>query len=419
MNDTSIRSVSLAQKPRPWSAVQLAKRALRRVFEQIEVGSLTLYDGDDSRSYGNTAQAGVPHAEVRVHNPQMYSDMLTAGSIGAGEAYMRGYWSSPDLVAVIRLLSLNMATLQSLDTRKSWLKVLALKLTHLLNQNTLRGSRQNIAAHYDLGNEFFELFLDPTMMYSAAIFPRPDASLQAASEHKLDVICQQLRLKPTDHLLEIGTGWGAMAIHAARQYGCKVTTTTLSREQYAYTLERVEREGLQDQVTVLCDDYREIQGRYDKLVSIEMIEAVGHRFYENYFNKCSSLLKPDGLMVIQSIIIADQRYHAARNSVDFIQKHIFPGGCLPSVEVISHHVRADTDMQIINLLDITEHYADTLAHWRERIMARLDEVEAQGYDEVFQRMWDFYLSYCEGGFRERLIGTVQLTFAKPRYRFAL
>jgi cyclopropane-fatty-acyl-phospholipid synthase len=417
MNEVSISVTSLPQQPRKWSASQLAKRGLCQIFERIEVGSLTIYDGDETLRYGNPGRDGQIAAELQIHNPMAYSDIVARGSIGAGESFMKGYWSSPDLVGVVRLLTSNMDIVNSMDGRQPWLKSLALKLVHALNRNSLRGSRKNIAAHYDLGNDFFKLFLDPTMMYSAAIFPHPGATLQAASEHKLLEICTQLELQVSDHLLEIGTGWGGMSIYAARNYGCTVTTTTLSREQYEYTCEQVRQEGLEKQITVLCDDYRDLQGSYDKLVSIEMIEAVGHRFYENYFTKCSSLLKPDGLMVIQAITMADQRYQAACRSVDFIQRYIFPGGCLPSVEVISHQVSVNTNMQITHLRDITRHYADTLACWRERFLAERAQVHAQGYDEVFQRMWEFYLCYCEGGFRERVIGTVQLTFAKPGYRF--
>ncbi|MCB2069151.1 MAG: class I SAM-dependent methyltransferase, partial [Ottowia sp.] len=280
------------------------------------------------------------------------------------------------------------------------------------------GSRKNIAAHYDLGNDFFKLFLDPTMMYSSALFPSADASLEEASVAKLDELCRQLELRSEDHLLEIGTGWGGMAIHAARHYGCRVTTTTISREQYQYACEQVQQAGLQDRVTVLCEDYRNLTGRYDKLVSIEMIEAVGHAFYSDYFQRCSALLKPEGKMVIQAITIADQRYDSARKSVDFIQRYIFPGGCLPSLAVISDHLARDTDMQMVHLRDITADYALTLAHWRERFMAAQEAVLRQGFDRSFIRMWEFYLAYCEGGFRERIIGTVQLAFAKPGYRFA-
>lgn len=294
---------------------------------------------------------------------------------------------------------------------------MALKVAHRLNRNTHEGSRENIAAHYDLGNEFFGLFLDPNMMYSSAIFDQPETSLEVASEDKLDELCRQLELSSSDHLLEIGTGWGGMAIHAARHYGCRVTTTTISREQYEYACDKVRKEGLEDRITLLCQDYRSLTGQYDKLVSVEMIEAVGHEFYQNYFQCCAKLLKPDGKMVIQAITVADQRYQLARDSVDYIKRYIFPGGCLPSVAVIADHVASDTDLQIIHLRDITADYAETLSHWRQRFMSRIEDVQAMGFDEEFIRMWEYYLCYCEGGFRERIISTVQLAFAKPGYRF--
>ena len=352
-----------------------------------------------------------------MHDRSLYRQMLTGGSIATGEAYMRGLWTSPDLVAVMRLFSANLTTLEMLESKQSWLVRLGLKLSHALKRNTHSGSRENISAHYDLGNEFFALFLDPTMMYSAAVFQSDETGLDEASVAKLEELCHQLELTDSDHLLEIGTGWGGMAIHAAKHYGCKVTTTTISKEQYAFALEQVKAEGLEGRITVLCEDYRNLQGSFDKLVSVEMIEAVGHAFYSNYFQRCSELLKPDGKMVIQAITIADQRYAAARESVDFIQRYIFPGGSLPSVAVIADHLAKDTNMQMVHLRDITRDYALTLAHWRERFLAAEARVSEMGFDKTFIRMWEFYLAYCEGGFRERIIGTVQLTFAKPGYRF--
>jgi len=318
----------------------------------------------------------------------------------------------------MRLFSANLATLELLESRQSLLVRLGLKLSHALRRNTRAGSRKNISAHYDLGNDFFKLFLDPTMMYSAALFRTDETSLEEASTAKLEELCRQLELDSSDHLLEIGTGWGGMAIHAATHYGCRVTTTTISREQYEYALAQVQAAGLQDRVTVLCEDYRNLEGSFDKLVSIEMIEAVGHDYYSSYFQRCSQLLKPEGKMVIQAITIADQRYEAARNSVDFIQRYIFPGGSLPSVAVIADHLARDTDMQMIHLRDITRDYALTLASWRKRFLAAQSTVEKMGFEQSFIRMWEFYLAYCEGGFRERIIGTVQLAFAKPGYRFA-
>jgi len=416
MSDASVSVVRLPGLRGQWRAESMARRALFGLLGRMQVGSLTIHEGEQTIHFGDHSGAG-PHAVANVHDSKAYRHVLTGGSVGSGESYMLGQWSSPALVDVIRLFCANMAVLDSMDAGGTLLRRLGLKIAHALNSNTHKGSRRNISAHYDLGNDFFSLFLDPTMMYSAAVFPDPSATLEAASEHKLDLICRQLELGPDDHLLEIGTGWGGMALHAARHYGCRVTTTTLSREQYEYTRKRVFEAGLEDSIEVLCKDYRDLEGRYDKLVSIEMIEAVGYEFYQNYFRKCSTLLQPGGLMVIQAITMADQRYEEAKKSVDFIKRYIFPGGCLPSLEVISRHIARDTDMQITHLRDITEDYAETLARWRERFQAALPQVREQGFDELFERMWEFYLCYCEGGFRERVIGTVQLTFAKPGYRF--
>jgi cyclopropane-fatty-acyl-phospholipid synthase len=283
-----------------------------------------------------------------------------------------------------------------------------------VNRNTLKGSRRNIGAHYDLGNELFELFLDETMMYSCGIFERPESSLKEASEAKLERICRKLQLKASDHVIEIGTGWGGFAIYAAKHFGCRVTTTTISQQQYDYALQRVREAGLEDRITLLFRDYRELEGQFDKLVSIEMIEAVGHEHFDTYFRKCSELLKADGMMLLQSITIADQRYPIAKKSIDFIQRYIFPGGCLPSVAALSDSVARKTDMRIYDLEDIGVHYATTLRIWRERFFARLEEVHRLGYPERFIRMWNYYLSYCEGGFRQQAIGTVQLLLTKPR-----
>ena len=396
---------------------QFARQICVRLLAKIEVGSLTIHDGSDSFHFGSTDDSSAPHAEVHVHDRNLYRQMLAGGSIATGEAYMQGLWTSPDLVAVMRLFSANLATLELLEAKQSWLVRLGLKMSHALKRNTHSGSRKNISAHYDLGNDFFALFLDQTMMYSAAVFPTDTTGLHEASVAKLEELCQQLELTASDHLLEIGTGWGGMAIHAAKHYGCKVTTTTISKEQYEFALAQVKAQGLEDQITVLCEDYRTLRGSFDKLVSVEMIEAVGHAFYSDYFQRCSALLKPDGKMVIQAITIADQRYTAARESVDFIQRYIFPGGSLPCVAVIADHLAKDTDLQMVHLRDITHDYALTLAHWRERFLAAETSVTDMGFDKIFIRMWEFYLAYCEGGFRERIIGTVQLAFAKPGYRF--
>ena len=417
MNEVSIGTLRLPQTRSARVGEKIAREAIFRLLSKLQVGSLTLHEGPCSHHFGSIDKPHEPQAEVHIHSPAVYSQMLTGGSIGSGEAYMKGYWSSPDAMDVMRIFSANLVLLNKFDASQSVFVKLALKIAHRFNRNTYKGSQLNIAAHYDLGNEFFQLFLDPTMMYSSALFSDKSASLEVASETKLDELCQQLELKPGDHLLEIGTGWGGMAIHAAKNFGCRVTTTTISQEQYDFASARVSEEGLEGQITLLCEDYRNLTGEYDKLVSIEMIEAVGHDFYQNYFRMCSGLLKPNGKMVIQAITMADQRYKEARDSVDFIKRYIFPGGCLPSVAVMAQHIARDTDMQIVHLRDITNDYAETLAHWRQRFLANLEAVRGMGFSEEFVRMWDFYLCYCEGGFRERVISTVQLAFAKPDYRF--
>jgi cyclopropane-fatty-acyl-phospholipid synthase len=417
-SELTASSLSLPREDERLPAFQtLARRVCLRLLANIQFGSLVLHDGGEAFHFGSTGDPAQPHAEVHVHDRGLYRMMLSGGSIASGEAYMQGLWTSPNLVAVMRLFSANLPTLEMLEARQSWLVRLGLKLSHALKRNTHSGSRKNISAHYDLGNNFFRLFLDPTMMYSAALFETDRTGLDEASVAKLDELCRQLELGSDDHLLEIGTGWGGLAIHAASHYGCRVTTTTISKEQYEYARARVRAAGLEDRVSVLCEDYRKLEGSFDKLVSVEMIEAVGHDFYSSYFSRCSQLLKPNGKMVIQAITIADQRYEAARKSVDFIQRYIFPGGSLPSVAVIADHLARDTDMQMVHLRDITRDYALTLAHWRERFLAAQAAVRQLGFDQSFVRMWEFYLAYCEGGFRERIIGTVQLAFAKPGYRF--
>ncbi|TDO95853.1 SAM-dependent methyltransferase [Marinomonas balearica] len=396
-----------------------ALRAVKALMNRLTVGHLVVEDNGEIKEYGQKATDTDYHAHITVLDPQAYREVFLNASIGGAEGYMKGYWTTPDLLAVIRLMVANLATINQLDSERPLWSRIGAKLVHKLNANTKAGSKKNISAHYDLGNDFFSQFLDPTMMYSAAVFPDKNANLHDASVHKLDRICQKLELTPQDHLLEIGTGWGGMAIHAAQHYGCKVTTTTISKEQFEYAREKVESLGLSDRITLLLEDYRDLTGQYDKLVSIEMIEAVGHEYYDSYFEKCSSLIKDAGLMVIQAITIADQRYEFARNSVDFIQRYIFPGGCLPSNKVIAEKIALKTNMQIVAIEDITEHYAITLAKWREAFHEKRHQIIQMGFDDVFIRMWDYYLVYCEGGFRERAISTGQFVFAKPDYRFKL
>ncbi len=402
--------------PKPRFLDGLAERALRARLARLEHGQLVLADGKHVEYYGRRTARCPIDTTVRVHDPRFFSEIAFGGSIGAGEAYMLGYWSVNDLTALVRILLQNRAVLDGLEGGLARLTGPVQKALHWAARNTERGSRRNIAAHYDLGNDFFRLFLDPTMMYSSAVFERPDMTLEEAQLAKLDRICKKLALKPGDHLMEIGTGWGGLALYAAQRYGCRVTTTTISRQQYELAKERIVAAGLAQRVTLLLEDYRNLTGQYDKLVSIEMIEAVGHQYYDTYFRKCSELLKPDGLMLLQAITIADQRYEAAKNAVDFIQRHIFPGSCIPSVAVMTDAIARVTDLRLTHLEDIGPHYALTLRRWRENLNRNLAAVRALGYPESFIRMWEFYLCYCEGGFIERAIGDVHMLLVKPQAR---
>ena len=413
---TYLNQSEFAVNNQPGFLEYIAQAQLDKHLQKLPRGLLLIGDGSELRSYGNKDALNDISAKIVIHDHSAYRDIAFGGSIGAAEAFMLGKWSSPNLVDLIRLMSVNIDFLNVMDDSKPLVHRLLDKAYHWFNRNTASKARKNISAHYDLSNEFFALFLDPEMMYSSAMFPRAEVGLDEAAVYKLDVICQKLDLQASDHLLEIGTGWGGMAIHAAKNYGCRVTTTTISKEQYEAACQRVVEAGLKDLVTVIFEDYRNLEGSYDKLVSIEMVEAVGHEFYKQYFSGCASLLKPDGLMLIQSITVPDQRYRYARNSVDFIQRYIFPGGSLPGHEVVMSSIRKYTDMQMIGMEEMGEDYAKTLEVWRQRFLSRLDEVKAQGFDDVFIRMWDFYFCYCQGAFEERVIGTSQMLFAKPEWR---
>jgi cyclopropane-fatty-acyl-phospholipid synthase len=411
MKSSSLSSAKTSLRAGSGIGSSLLRHAVLRQLGQLRHGHLRLIDGDDFLEFGD-ANASL-RAEIRVLDGALWGLVAGNGSIGAGEAYIHGYWSSPDLTAVIRVFAANLELLDAMERGLARLGRPVVQSLHWLNRNTRKGSRKNIAAHYDLGNQLFEQLLDPSMMYSAAMFARPDDSLEQAQLHKLERICQKLALKPGDHLLEIGTGWGSMAIHAATRYGCRVTTTTLSQEQYAYTERRIAELGLGDRITLLLEDYRDLQGQYDKLVSIEMIEAVGHRFLPTYFKQCAQLLKDDGLMLLQAITIRDQRYEQAKHSVDFIQRYIFPGGALPSLHKMLEIITAKTDMNLHHMEDFGQHYARTLRLWHANLQQARHKLEQLGYDEDFYRLWEFYLCYCEGGFIERTIGTAQLLLAKP------
>jgi cyclopropane-fatty-acyl-phospholipid synthase len=353
---------------------------------------------------------------VRVHDPAFYRRVALNGSVGAAEAYMEGWWDSDDLVTLVRILVANRELLDGLEGGAARLAGWALHAAHALRRNTRAGSRRNIAAHYDLGNEFFALFLSPDLMYSAALWESDTDTLERASERKLARICARLQLNAGDHVLEIGSGWGGFALYAAARHGCRVTTTTISREQQRLALERVAQAGLEGRVTVLLEDYRALSGQYDKLVSIEMIEAIGAQFLPTYFGKIRQLLKPAGLALLQAITIEDHRYHKALHSVDFIKRYVFPGSFIPSIQAMLAAKTQASDLALVHLEDFGLSYAATLAAWRAAFLARADAVRAQGFDERFLRMWNFYLAYCEGGFRERSIGVAHMLFARPGYR---
>jgi cyclopropane-fatty-acyl-phospholipid synthase len=395
---------------------RLAKRIFLSKFSEITDGQLIVREADREYVFGEKTDSVKLSATIYIHQPHFYSDVIFGGTVGAGEAYMAGNWHCDELTTLVRILLRNMCVVEGVDSGFGKLMAPLHTLFHKLHRNTLTGSRRNIEAHYDLGNDMFEQFLDPTMMYSSGIFENEQMTMQQASEAKLERICRKLKLSADDHVLEIGSGWGGFAIYAASHYGCRVTTTTISQQQYEYAKQRIAAAGLNDRINLLCKDYRSLTGQFDKLVSIEMVEAVGHAFYKTYFQHCSDLLKPEGMMLLQSITIADQRYEAAKHEVDFIQRYIFPGGCLPSVSIIADTVTRSTDMRIYHLEDIGLHYATTLRKWRQQFFKNINKIEKLGYSDTFTRMWDFYLCYCEGGFMEHAIGTVQVLLTKPECR---
>jgi cyclopropane-fatty-acyl-phospholipid synthase len=397
--DRALRSRTLAQ---------LARLRFGRLVVQDALGCIAL--GAD--------EPGKSRAPIRltVNDPGCYRLLAANGSVGAGEAYARGMWHCSDLVGLVRLLVRNRALLDGMEQGPARLGGLLLRLWHRLRSNTRAGSRRNIAAHYDLGNEFFALFLSSDLMYSSALWLGAEDSLEAASARKLEHICAKLALKPEHHVLEIGSGWGGFALHAARLHGCRVTTTTISAEQYRLARERIAAAGLADRVTVLLQDYRDLRGRYDRLVSIEMIEAIGAPFLERYFAQLGRLLRPDGLALLQAITIEDHRYAQALRSVDFIKRHVFPGSFIPSIQAMLTAKTRACELGLVHLEDFGACYARTLGAWRQRFLARVPEARARGFDDDFIRNWEFYLAYCEGGFRERAIGVAQLLLAAPGWR---
>jgi cyclopropane-fatty-acyl-phospholipid synthase len=409
VNDTTLIELApTLSRPNPLGAA--ARRLVLGRLESLRSGTLRVQDGDVVHEFRGAAPG--PGATLVVRDPAFYSELAYGGSVGAAESYMLGHWSTPELTGLLRLMLANREALDALEGGLARVSSPLRLLAHWLHMNTRAGSRRNISAHYDLGNDFFRLMLDETMMYSCALFERPDMSLAEASRAKLDLVCRKLGLGPSNHVIEIGTGWGGFAIHAAGRYGCRVTTTTISPSQYELARERVRAAGLDDRVTVLLEDYRDLRGQFDRLVSIEMIEAIGHKQFGEFFRRSAELLTRDGRMVLQSITIADRHFAQARDEVDFIKRYIFPGCCIPSVGALTEAMVAASDLRLVHLEDIGPHYATTLATWRRNFHARLDEVRALGYPDTFIRMWEYYLCYCEAGFAERTLGDVHMVMTR-------
>ena len=395
---------------------RIARRIILALLKKLVHGRLTLVENGLQQHFGEKSDRFSLQAVITVYHPQLYTRLLFGGSIGAAEAYMEGFWSADDLTMVVRILAVNQKAFEDMEKGPARLTAPFYKFYHYVRKNTKAGSRRNILAHYDLGNDFYELFLDETMTYSCAIFEKKHSSLREASEAKYDRICRKLQLAAGERVVEIGTGWGGFAVHAARNYGVQVTTTTISDQQHQFARNRIKAAGLEDQITLLKKDYRDLSGKFDKLVSIEMIEAVGHQYLATFFQTCSRLLKDDGMMALQAIIIGDQIFDRHKRSVDFIKRYIFPGSCIPSITAISNAVAGATDLRLVDLEDLTAHYAITLREWRRRFFENIEKVRSLGFSDTFIRMWEYYLCYCEGGFAERYIGDVQMLFVKPLWR---
>lgn len=392
---------------------RLARRVVTQRLAGLRRGQITVCDTSNTITLGEHSDL---RATLRVNRPQFFLHAVLGGTLSIAESYLNGDWECDDLTSLFRIFVRNRTAASNLDRGLTKLASVGHRLFHWWRANTRTGSRRNISAHYDLGNDFFRLWLDDTMAYSSGIFPTPGASLRDASVEKFDRVCRKLGLQPSDQVLEIGAGWGGFAIHAAKNYGCHVTTTTISRGQFEVARQRIKEAGLASQITLLQQDYRDLRGQFDKLVSIEMIEAVGYRFLDEYLQQCDRLLRPDGSLVLQAIVMRERGYTQYLKSVDFIQRYIFPGGCLPSLGAILASVGRATDLRFVHAEDFAPHYAETLRRWRQSFHIRLDDVRRLGYSEQFIRLWDYYLCYCEAAFEERHVGVLQIQFDKPQCR---
>lgn len=390
----------------------IMQKLVFKLLDNIQFGKLMLTDPTGCYEFVGSREIDAYRVKMQVHDTAFYKKIFLRGSLGAAESYMDGDWESEDVTKLLEMMLKNTEVSNNMENINAKFANLLMMIANALNTNNIANAKKNILAHYDLGNDFFKLFLDKTMMYSCALYDKPQISLEEASLRKLDTICEQLELTPNDHVLEIGTGWGGFAIHAARKYGCKITTTTISDKQYAYAKKAIVNAGLQNQIELLNQDYRQLKGRFDKLVSIEMIEAVGHKFFDKFFQQCNSLLKPGGLFFLQAITINDQTYQIAKARIDFIKKYIFPGGCLPSVHTISRCIAEQTNLQLVRMYDIGKHYAVTLLDWLDNFNKNIEPVKKQGFSEEFIRMWQFYFCYCAAGFRQGYIGDIQALWRK-------
>lgn len=395
-------------------STRLSKNVFFKLLNAITEGAIKVKDTHGSYVFGNEKEKNDSIATITIKNPKAYKSILIGGSVGAGASYIDGDWDTDDLQKLIELIIKNDSLFNNIESPIARLFSLMRTISYKLKINSIRRAKENILAHYDLGNDFFKIILDPSMMYSCALYRPSGISLEEASQKKIQAICTALQLKPSDHILEIGTGWGGFACFAAKEFGCKVTTTTISEKQYLYVKEKINQLGLNHQIELLKEDYRTLSGQYDKVVSIEMIEAVGHKYFDTFFHQCNQLLKPEGLFFLQAIVINDQAYEAAKDEVDFIKKFIFPGGCLPSVFSISKSIATQTTLQLLSFEDIGHHYVSTLNDWHKKLLANKQEILAQGFSESFIRTWEFYFCYCAAGFQTHYISDIHALWQKRR-----